>query len=80
MNNHVNGIVRSTRRLLAIEEQMALLGPRDEGRAGLAAMWQAEFEARQALVLAAIQAGVTDDLMSWAIEVQTPAGQTPRSS
>lgn len=72
MTPHINGIVQSTRRLLAIEEQLVLVGPHDDTRAGLEATWKAESDNRQALVLAAIRDGVDGDLMRWAIGMQAP--------
>lgn len=69
MSTHVNGIVASTRRLLAIEDTMR--GQVGRARQVSERAWQAESDARLALTVTALRAGVSEDTMRWAIEMQS---------
>lgn len=71
MSTHVNGIVQSTRRILAIEAELRDLatGP---ARRRVERTWTAETDARLALVKAALADGVNGETITWAVEMQTP--------
>lgn len=71
MTSHVNGIVQATRRLLEVEAELLPLAATDPRRAEAEQRWQAISDERLALILAAIRDGVDDDLMRWAIDMQS---------
>lgn len=73
MSTWINKIVQTTRRMNAIEQEMHQL-TREE-RPELEAKWQAEYDERFRLTLAAIKDGVEPDLIEWAMAMQTPLNQ-----
>lgn len=74
MSTYINQIVRTTRRIVAIQAQLDRTTDR-RTRTLLGRDYSTENRGREDLVLEAIRAGVEGDLIRWAIDMQQPAAR-----